>query len=67
MKRPKCKRCSRPILGSISIDTYRRQLGRRAIKQVDYYDYACFRQLNMERSWNAYRNKKATLKGKSNR
>lgn len=66
-KRPNCKRCSRPILGNISIDTYRRQVGRRAIKQVDCYCGSCFRQLNIERSWNVYRNKKATLKGPNNR
>lgn len=66
MNRPKCKRCSCTILGSISIDTYRRQIGLRAIEQVDYYCGACFRQLNIERSWNAYINKKAAHQRKNN-
>lgn len=66
-KRPKCKRCSKLILGNISIDTYRRQVGRRVIEQVDCYCSSCFRQLNIERSWNVYRNQKTATKKSNNR
>ena len=67
MSRPKCKGCSHVISGKISIDTYRRKLGKKWLNEVDFYDEACFRKLNMERSWNVYRQEETARKRKNNR
>lgn len=66
MRRPICKGCSKVIQGKISIDTYRRKLGKKIINEVHYYCKSCFRKLNIERSWNVYRKEKADSKRKNN-
>jgi hypothetical protein len=65
--KPKCKSCSRVISGKISIDTYRRKLGKKLIKQVDYYCQKCYERLSVERAWDVYRKEKAICKKKNNR
>ena len=67
MSKPKCKSCSRTISGKISIDTYRRKLGKKLIKQVDYYCQKCYKSLSVERAWNVYRKEKTICKKKNNR
>lgn len=63
----KCKSCFCVISGKISIDTYRRKLGKKLINQVDYYCNKCFKRLSIERSWDVYRKEKAIYKKKNNR
>ena len=67
MDKPKCKSCSRKISGKISIDTYKRKLGKKVIEQVDYYCQKCFKTLKVERAWNVYRKEKRTCKKKNNK
>lgn len=66
MKKMKCKRCFASILGNMSVDTYRYRVGKQVVLQTDYYCAPCFRQLNVERSWNVYRNKKAAAERANN-
>lgn len=63
--RPNCKRCSRPIMGIIKVDSERKTLGKKSILQANYYDEECYYMLNQERAVNDYkkeRNNKKTDK-----
>ena len=66
MNKPICVRCNKKISGKISVDTYRRKLGTKSVHVVDYYCYTCFKKRSKEKSWNAYRKKKAADKRKNN-
>ena len=62
MKKIKCARCKKYITGKAKVDTYRRQLGSKAINKVDYYCENCFSKLNQERAQNEYKKQKTAHK-----
>lgn len=60
--RPTCKRCSRPIMGIIKVDSERRTLGKKSVHQTNYYDEKCFYVLNKERAMNDYKKERDSKK-----
>lgn len=61
-ERPNCKKCSRPIMGIIKIDTSRRKLGNKSLNQVDYYDEDCYYKRNQEQAINEYQKERLNKK-----
>ena len=57
-----CKRCSRPIVGIIKVDSERRTLGKKSILQANYYDEECYYMLNKERALNDYKKERDNKK-----
>ena len=60
--RPICKRCSRPIVGIIKVDSTRKKLGNRSILQANYYDEGCFYIYNQEQALNEYQKERISKK-----
>ena len=60
--RPICKKCSRPIMGIIKIDTSRRKLGKKSLNQVNYYDEDCYYIRNQEQALNEFQKERLNKK-----
>lgn len=57
MAQPKCKRCGKPILGSLKIKTTRQTLGKKSVLKENFYDEDCFYIINKEKAQNEYSKK----------
>ena len=60
--RPICKRCSKPIVGIIKVETDRKKLGNKSIYQSNYYDEECYYILNQEQALNEFQKERANKK-----
>ena len=58
MTKPKCKGCSKNIVGIVKIISYQKRVGKKLIHIVDYYDVACFKKITKERALNEHRKQK---------
>jgi hypothetical protein len=63
MAKQKCKRCGKPINGTVKLITYRKKLGNKSIIKVEMYDESCFRVKNKERDINERSRQKRNCKG----